>query len=206
MGERRRRRPRGIVASHEGGFDARWNPRPRPCVFATMRVLAILAIAMLAAVLGGCGSTPAGSIGSTPAVSSSPPQQWWVVGTGSSGCGHAAWYRLAGQVHPAGDCAANLDDPAVDVTMRVGEQLDIHMTEDESATSRGLVPLYAVPTSSNSAVLQRVSVGQDATASYRAVAPGTAKLLTPDSACTDAATGRQSSRPCPVVEVTVRPG
>lgn len=155
---------------------------------ARRRVELLLALTGVAAGLTGCSSQ----------------QPWWSMGTGTSACGFPAFYRVVGQVAPAGDCAGNLYDPAVAVTLKVGQQVDVHMTEEETARSSELVPMFPVPTSSDSTVLQRMAGGDNATATYRAEAPGTAQLLSPSTFCTDAGTGRQSSRPCPVLTVTVR--
>ncbi len=155
---------------------------------------AVLLLTFPVVVLTGC-SSPTGTT------------SWWSQGSGASACRFPAWYRVAGgSVQPAGDCAGDLYDPAVVLTMRVGQQLDVHMTEEDNPRSSGLVPVYPVPTSSDPHILRRVATDGDATASYRALAPGTASLLSPDPFCTETTTTpfRQSSRPCPVVTVSVR--
>jgi len=156
---------------------------------ATPRVHRTLVLGALGAALIGCAGAAA-------------PPPWWSA-SGVTSCGYPAHYRAAGQVHPAGDCAGNLFDPAVAVTLRIGEVVDIHMTEEQSTGSSSLVPLYPLPSSSDPTVLRRTGGDGDATASYRAEAPGTAQLRSPAPFCTDTSTGGQSSRPCPVLTVTV---
>jgi hypothetical protein len=101
-----------------------------------------------------------------------------------------------------GECASNLLDPPTAVKVRVGEEVDVHMTE-EMGTSGSLVPMYPSPTSSDAAVLQRVALtdgGQSAT--FLAEAPGTAMIMT-SGLCLNTQTFRQTFGACPVLAVTV---
>lgn len=76
----------------------------------------------------------------------------------------------------------------------------------EGQGSGGLVPIYAVPSSSESAVLRLVATTDDgATAAYRAEAPGMTVLMT-SGLCFHTGTGVETQRSCPVLLIAVSAG
>jgi len=116
-------------------------------------------------------------------------------------CGIPALIRVAGRVKALGSCAAGFGIPPPTVTVRVGQQLDVHMLLDSNR-----VPLYPLPRSASVSVLARVDVSADrSTAIYRAVHPGHTALITRAS-CHVASTDRSTSTPwCPILDVVVTP-
>lgn len=124
---------------------------------------------------------------------------------GVSSCGPAAWIRADGKAFGVGDCAADLLIPAQSVTVRVGQQIGVQMLEQEASpgSSRVLVPVYPLP---HSTVLARTFVSSDqATATYTAVHPGHAALIT-KADCLPSGTLRSEPKVCPVIDVTVISG
>ena len=157
---------------------------------------------MLTAVglLASCGVVHAGA--------SSGDRPWWYR-TGVSMCGPPAQVRLHGHVMSVGNCAGMLLVPAQQVTLDVGQQIDIHMTEEGTGPhGNKWVPAFPLPQSSRSSVLTRSAISPDrATASYRAVRPGHAVLMSSRTFClhTRHHGFHETTASCPVVEVTVIP-
>jgi hypothetical protein len=143
-----------------------------------------VALAAITAVLCGCSGTP----------------PWWYQ-KGTTSCGPPALIRLAGHVKALGDCALEFVVPPPTVTMRVGQELDVHMLVDSNEA-----PLYPLPHASPASVLVGAGVRADrSTASYRAVHPGRTALIT-GASCLSAVTKRGTSSPwCPILEVIVIP-
>jgi len=127
-------------------------------------------------------------------------QPWWYH-KGVTMCGTPALIRVAGRVKALGNCAAMFVIPPPVVTLRVGQQLDVHVLQDSNR-----VPVYPLPRSASVSVLARVDVSADrSTASYRAVHPGHTALITRAS-CLVASTDRSTSTPwCPILDVNVIP-
>lgn len=124
-----------------------------------------MAVAALAASLG-LASCQAAAVPST---------------TGVSECGWPASYRVnGGPSQWLGDCAAGFYLPAPAVTVSIGQEIDIHMTQMGSGASGTiLVPEYPVPTSTNSQALARTSITDgDSSASFQARSNGLAQLET----------------------------
>jgi hypothetical protein len=124
-------------------------------------------------------------------------------------CGPPSQVRLHGHVIPVGNCAGMLLVPAQQVTLDVGQRIDVHMTE-EGAGPHGnkWVPAIPLPRSSRPSVLMRSAISPDrATATYRAVSPGNAVLTSSPTFClhTRHHHDRETTGSCPVVEVTVTP-
>lgn len=129
------------------------------------------------------------------------PSPWWSR-SGVSSCGWPAMYLANGTVGWAGDCAANLGSLPNSVKVKVGDTVEVHMLAEVGPTG-GIVPIYPTPTSDDAGVLARVSVSDSGTtAGFRAVAPGTARIMTTGE-CTDSQTLQQTFGACPVLEVTV---
>lgn len=112
--------------------------------------------------------------------------------------------RVDGQVFPVGNCAGVFLIPARQVTVPVGQQIDVRMTEEPAGPSgTRLVPMFPLPRSSRPAVLADGTVSQDrASGTYRAVRPGHA-VLTTQAWCL--AGGGEIRGSCPVLDVTVVP-
>jgi len=157
-------------------------------------------VASAAGLLASCGVAHAG------AASSGRP--WWWSQTVSF-CGHPAKVRLHGHVMDVGNCAGTLGVPAQQVTLDVGQRIDVHMIE-EGTGPRGnkWVPAIPLPASSRPSVLVRSAISPDrATATYRAVRPGHAVLTSSPTFClhTRHHQFRETTGSCPVIEVTVIP-
>jgi hypothetical protein len=133
-----------------------------------------------------------------------PPRPWWEQGgTGVTSCGDLAVYQVAGVIHGR-SCPGILSDPAQGTVVGVGSDIDVHVTEEESATAPGPVSIMPIPQSSNSSVLRRVSVSDGgSSATYRAQEPGTVQLLT-RMFCWHTATTTETEGTCPLLTVTVR--
>ena len=112
--------------------------------------------------------------------------------------------RVDGQVIPVGDCAGVFLVPAQQVTVQVGQQIDVRMTEEPAGRSGNqLVPVFPLPRSSRPVVLADGTVSQDrASGTYRAIRPGHAALTTRAWCLVGSGEIRGS---CPVLDVTVVP-
>jgi hypothetical protein len=101
-----------------------------------------------------------------------------------------------------GDCAGYFLVPAQKATVRVGQQISVHMTEETAGPSGSrLVPVFPLPRSSRPHVLAEAAVSPDtATGTYRAVRPGRAALI---SRAWCLAGNEEISGSCPVLDVTV---
>ena len=144
------------------------------------------------------------SCGAVHASSTSKP--WWSR-MGGGNCGTPGLVNLDGRVMPVGDCAALLTIPALKVTMQVGQQIDVHLMQEDTGAGTGrMIPIYPLPHSSHPSVLTSGAVSADkATQTYRALQPGQAVLIS-HGLCLD----RHRKRPeftgsCPVIVVTVDP-
>jgi hypothetical protein len=128
---------------------------------------------------------------------------WWSR-TGVSFCGVPVLARVHGHVLRLGDCAGLLGSPGQKITLRVGQQIDVHMVEESGSRSgKKLVPLYPLPRTSRRSVVVRTWTSADrASATYRAIHPGRA-VLASQARCFDA--GLKDHGTCPVLVVTVVP-
>jgi hypothetical protein len=105
--------------------------------------------------------------------------------------------RLSGTVMGVGDCAGLLVIPPEKVTVRVGQQIDVHMFEAGT--------LFTLPRSSAPDVLQRAAVSPDGeTGTYRAVHTGQATLIS-HAWCVGRKIKGEITGSCPVLDVTVIP-
>jgi hypothetical protein len=105
-------------------------------------------VAVAAGLLASCGGKP-----------------WWSQ-TRSSACGPPALVRVGGHVKLAGDCAGMLTIPALNLTVHVGQQIDVHVLAGP------------VPRSPRPSVLMPTSIGSGpATATYQGVRPGQAAVI-----------------------------
>jgi hypothetical protein len=112
--------------------------------------------------------------------------------------------RVNGQVIPVGDCAGVFLDPARQVTVPVGQRIDVRMLEEPAGYSGNqLVPMFPLPRSSRPAVLADGTASQDrASETYQAIRPGHA-VLTTRAWCLVGSSEIRGS--CPVLDVTVVP-
>ena len=131
--------------------------------------------------------------------------------TGFNMCGLPAVYRLdQGGPEELGDCAGIFLVPPPSVTIRVGHEIDVSLTGDTSAAG-AVVPVWPLPTSSNSAVLLRTAVSEDGlSASFVAKAPGASDLQTLANCMRSSGLPWDSSSDlvdptvlCPILTVTV---
>ena len=99
--------------------------------------------------------------------------------------------------------------PPQQVTLDVGQRIDVHMTEEGAAPhGNKWVPAFPLPRSSRPSVLIRSAISSDrATATYRSVRPGHAVLMSSRTFClhTSHHRDRETTAGCPVVEVTIIP-
>jgi hypothetical protein len=122
---------------------------------------------------------------------------WWQ--REATPCAPPAVVRAAGHVLGAGTCTGQLAIPERNLTLAVGQRIDVHML------AGGVVPL---PHSSRLAVLAPVAGSRNGTTqTYRAGSPGHAVLVSGATGCFifRHGEGRQTVRDCPVVAVTVVP-
>ena len=123
-------------------------------------------------------------------------------------CGPPALVRVGGHIMSLGSCAGNLFLPAPKVRVHVGQEIDVHVTEEGTGPAGNqLVPLFPVPRSSRPSVLLPGAVGPDqATERYQAIRPGHAALIAQTS-CTAISHGKilDVAGSCPLIEVTVVP-
>jgi predicted RecA/RadA family phage recombinase len=101
-----------------------------------------------------------------------------------------------------GDCAGYFLIPAQKATVRVGQEISVHMTEEAAGPSGNrLVPVFPLPHSSRPSVLAAGAVSPDrATGTYRAIRPGQAVLV---SRAWCLAGNNEITGSCPVIVVTV---
>jgi hypothetical protein len=168
-------------------------------------LLAAIVVAALG-VVGCSGSsrcTASASCPSPQAVATSRPLirhasvissgNWWQWG--GVNCFPPAMVRVADRVSPVGDCAGLLVVPAKNVTLRVGEELEVHMFVIAAG--------FTSPGSSAPAVLRRVAVGPEgATSAYLGMHPGHAMLVSHGQCVGIRINGEIVGR-CPVLDVTV---
>jgi hypothetical protein len=168
-------------------------------------LMGFVVIVVLASACGGAQHTVTAS--ATPTVAASAPSpspqtsvvssgKWWRR-MGVTNCAYAAIVRVAGRVMGAGDCAGLFIIPPEKVTVRVGEEINVHMFE--------IGTLFTLPRSSASAVLQRIAVSPDeGTGTYRAVHAGHATLIS-RAWCVGQNIRGEITGSCPVLDVTVIP-
>jgi hypothetical protein len=126
---------------------------------------------------------------------------WW-GSYGGSYCAAPAAYRVSGRVGGIGSCVGVLFDPGgVTITLAVGQVLDLHMTVARNS------PFYPLPWSTSPTVINIEATSDAATATYRALSPGTATLRTIGNCVsntnTPTASGGEFIGPCPVAEIHV---
>jgi hypothetical protein len=168
-------------------------------------LMGFVAIMVLASACGCAQHAVAAN--ATPAVGTSAPSpsrrapvvsggKWW-RGMGVANCAPAAMVRVAGSVMRVGDCAGLLVIPPEKVTVRDGQEIDVHMFK--------VGTLFTLPRSSASAVLQRIAVSPDGeTGTYRAVHTGQATLIS-HAWCVGRKVNGEITGSCPVLDVTVIP-
>ena len=130
------------------------------------------------------------------------------VPPGISSCAIPAWVRADGKVLASGSCAGNFLMSAPAVTVQVGQQIEVQMLQAEAipGSLRVLVPAYPLPRSTNSWIVVRtLASSAQATATYTAMHPGRATLVTRAN-CLPSGPLRSEPENCPVIDVTVIPG
>jgi hypothetical protein len=99
-------------------------------------------------------------------------------------------------------------DPAQQVTLDVGQRIDVHMTEEGTGLhGNHWVPAIPLPASSRPVLIRSAISPDRATATYRAVRPGHAVLTSSPAFClhTRHHRDRETTGSCPVIEVTLVP-
>lgn len=127
---------------------------------------------------------------------------WWEE-TIHYGCHPPAYVRVDGVVTSLGVCPGALDDSPQSITLDVGQDFDIHM----AVHADGAAPIYPLPEAVDPLVAQGWLIFDKATMTYRALSPGTTRLMTTGSCwiTDDSPTGiHDVDGPCPVLEVHVR--
>ena len=114
-------------------------------------------------------------------------------------CAAPALVRAGGHVLGVGTCSGQLAIPERKLTLAVGQRIDVHMTQGAG---------IRLPHSSRLAVLAPVAGSRAGTTqTYRAASPGHAVLVSDAAGCfiLRHSEGRDTTRDCPVVAVTVVP-
>ena len=124
---------------------------------------------------------------------------WWQPKRGQvTFCVPPVVARVQGNVLQLGNCEGLLGIPAQQITLRVGQQIDIHLVQEGAR--------YPLPRTSQRRVLVRTWTSADrATATYRAIHPGNAILASRSVNYECLGNGRDRYRSCPVLNVTVIP-
>jgi hypothetical protein len=138
----------------------------------------------------------------TPPDVPSSSAAWWAWPVGVTTCGPAALYRI-GDASPEriGNCAAMLFTTPASVAIRVGQEIDLHMTTNAPEGA----PIYPLPSSPDATVLRQIARDDNgATGRFVAVAAGDVLLLT-TGLCFDTQSDLQSSGACPALRVRVTP-
>lgn len=153
-------------------------------------------------------ATPAPSATPEPTIDPQPIptstlEGWWGSDASFGFCGTLlARYRIGLKIDAIGPCLGVLFDPGKAIKLASGQDLDLHMTVRRA----GAAPIYPLPTSTDPLVIQPWYIADTATMTYRALLPGTARLMT-EGACLvkdDSPTGVHGlDGPCPVAEITV---
>jgi hypothetical protein len=113
--------------------------------------------------------------------------------------------RVARHVMDVGSCGGSFVIPAAKVTVHVGQDIDVHMTEESVGYSGNhLVPDWPMPYSSRPSVLARTTISTDkATGTFTARRPGQAMLFT-NADCMEPRSQQMHGK-CPALDVTVLP-
>jgi len=199
-----------------------------------MTSLRIVALVVVAIAVGACGpdmavqptastSGPSASLPST--VTDSPsgqasgvgvapgsPAPWWLLppvytpGQPSPACALAAVYRVDGGAPSGlGYCAGLLVTPPVEVTLRVGQVLDLHMTSSPVEGGPSATSGYPLPSNPAGGVLRAgPSSDNGTTGTFVATRQGTTDLMT-QGVCDDTAANVETDGPCPVIRIRVTP-
>lgn len=162
------------------------------------RWLTLTATAVVLFVVSACSHPPSPAAGASasatiPAVKVAAAAHWWTAAIDQAPfCGPGALLRRDGGVEPLGDCAGLLIVPPARLTLTVGERIDVHL-------------VFSLPRSSDPAVLAQTTVSPDRrTATYQALRPGHATLISARGWCIGPAISHEVTRNCPVLAVTVR--
>jgi len=147
----------------------------------------------------------AGAAMVTACASTGTRSPWWQQ-TGGDACGTPALMRVAGQVTPVGSCGGSFVVPAAKVTVGVGQDVDVHMIEEQTrASGNHLVPVWPLPYSSQPSVLARTTTSTDkATGTFTARRPGHAMLFT-TADCLVGRSQQSTKGKCPALDITVLP-
>jgi hypothetical protein len=133
------------------------------------------------------------------------PVGWWGSDADAGYCGLLpARYRIEeGEVDALGACVGWFSDPPdTTIELAVGEDLDLHMAVREA----GSPPIYPLPDSTDPIVVRGWLIADRATMTYRALAPGTARLVTTGFCFVkdgSLAGGHQFNGACPVLTIHV---
>jgi GrpB-like predicted nucleotidyltransferase (UPF0157 family) len=156
-------------------------------VVRVLRTLGALSLALGALLMTGCGSS----------------HPWWYT-SGATSCGPPADLRMAGHISELGNCAGNFLTPARQVTLNVGDTIDLHMLQEAGGPSGSspvpLPPAMLPAVRGSSAVKRTAANSAQATTTFRAEHPGQATLVIPGRCLLDG----QRSTGCPVLNIIVR--
>lgn len=151
-----------------------------------------LLLAAASAVLVACSYA-----GARPGVPT-PPEGWW-RSSGTTACATRGVLWTPAGVSEIGSCAGIVSASPPVYSVVIGDEIAVHAWFDGTLPG----PDFAIPTSSDSSILQMVSeTDGGATTVYRAIGVGTADLST-FTFCADSDGHGSTTRQCGIATVTV---
>ena len=164
---------------------------------ARLRLLSLLGL-VLAACSTNAPSTPAAAVATpadtAPRATFAPPPTpkptddlqplptttttgWWGDPDNPRECMPIGHYQVAMAYQPFGGCDGMQPDGPREVTLDVGENVDIHMV----VPADGAQPIYPLPEPEDELIVRGWLIYDDATLTYQALSPGTTRLVTAGS-------------------------
>ena len=176
----------GLARAHSDDRE-RYTDEKATFVVKVLRGLGALSVALLCLLVAGCG-------GGHP---------WWYE-SGATSCGPPALLHAAGKVTSLGNCAGVYMPPTQQVTLNVGDTVDLHITQEgggPSGSSPVPVPPAQLPSVSGSSAVARTAASSDqGTATFKAEHAGQATLVIRGFCLLNG----QKRTGCPILDVTVR--
>ena len=126
---------------------------------------------------------------------------WWGDPDGTvNGCAAVGHYRIGYRVAQIGTCDGMLGGPP-ELTLDVGEDFDLHMT----IPAAGASPIWSLPVAEDELVAIGWLAFDPATWTYRALSPGTTRLVSGTPCDPHAPQTPSPTNGCPILLIHVRP-